>query len=98
MDAAELEHAFGAVLENTKHVEHVWNDDVIAAPFGVQDFSAREHPRNVAEPALQHFDVNSEGEHVQPADLDLLPPMRRRFRIQIDAGETLQADGVRFAD
>src|SRR6266487_4267850 len=94
MDAAELEHAFGAIFENTEHIKHVRNDHVIAAPLRVQNFSTREHAGDIAEPALQHFHVNSEREHVQSADLDFLPPMRRRFRIQIDAGETLEANIV----
>src|SRR5438128_10993776 len=98
MDAAKFEHAFGAVLKNTKHVEHVGNDHMIAASLGVQNFSTREDAGDVAEPPLQHFHVNSEREHVESADLDLLPPMRRRFRIQIDAGETLEANIVGRAD
>src|SRR6266550_4587033 len=53
---------------------------------------------DVSEPALHHFHVNSEREHVQPANLDLLSPMGRRFRIQINSGETLQTNRVRFTD
>src|SRR5437660_12888578 len=98
MDAAEFEHAFGTVLKHTKHVEQVRNDHMIAAPLGVQNFSAREDAADLAEPPLQHFHVNSEREHVESADLDLLPPMRRRFRIQIDAGETLETNTVGRAD
>src|SRR6516225_5958799 len=98
MDAAELEHAFSPVFENAKHVEHVRNDNVVTAPIGVQNFSAREHAGEVAEPTLHHFHVNSQREDVEPTDLDLLPPMRRRFRIQVNAGETLQTHSVRFAN
>src|SRR5438067_13302892 len=98
MDAAEFEHAFGTVLKHTKHVEQVGNDYMIAAPLGVQNFSAREDAGDVAEPPLQHFHVNAECEHVESADFNLLPPMRRRFRIQIDTGETLEANSVGRAD
>src|SRR5207248_2938192 len=98
VNTAELEHAFGAVVKNANHIEHVGNDDLITAPLNVENFSAREHSGDVAEPALHYFHVNPEGEHVESADLDLLPPMRRRFRIQINAGETLQANIVRLAD
>src|SRR5205823_11355346 len=69
MDAAELEHAFGAVFENAKHIEHVGNDHLIPAPLGGENFPAGEHPNDITEPALHHFDVDPKGEHVQSTDL-----------------------------
>ena len=64
----------------------------------MQDFSARIHAGDIAEPALKHFNVDAESENIQAADLDPLPPMRRRVRVQICAGETLQANVVRAAE
>src|ERR1043166_2934014 len=98
MDAAELELAFGTALECAEDIEHVGNDHSITAALALQNFSVREHAGDIAEPALQHFDINSEREHVEPADLDLLPPMRGRFGIEIRVGETLQPHIVQTAD
>ena len=79
VDAAEFEHAFRAVLEPAEHGQQIGHDDFVALPDVVQDFAAGKNAGDVAEPALQHFDVNAEREHIQPADLDPLPPMRRRL-------------------
>ena len=98
VDAAKLEHAFRAIGKLAKHGEQIGNDNFVALPDGVQNFAAGEHAGDIAQPALENFDVNAEGEHVQSADLDPLPPMRRRVGIQIGAGETLQPDMVRAAE
>ncbi len=47
---------------------------------------------------MQHLDVDPEREHIQPADLDPLPPVRRCAGIQVISVETLQPDGVDFAE
>ena len=95
VDAAELEDAFGAVLELAQDGEQIGHDDVVPLPAGVQDFAAGKDAGDVAEPALEDFDVDAERERVQAADLDALPPMRGRFGIEIGAGETSQANVVR---
>ena len=64
----------------------------------MEDLAARVNAGDVAEPALQHLDVDAEREHVQSADLDPLPPMRGRVGIQICAGETLEPDVMRPAE
>ena len=98
VDAAELEHAFGAVLEFAQDREQIRDDDVVTLPAAVQDFPARINAGDVAEPALEDFDVDAQGENIQAADLDALPPVRGRVGIQIGAGETLQAHMVRPAE
>src|SRR6266567_7247845 len=98
IDAAELENAFGAVVERAKNGEQIGNDHFIALPDWMDDFPARKEAADVSEPALQYLDVNSQGENIQSADLDPLSPMRRRIRIQITARETLQSHMVRLAN
>ena len=56
------------------------HDHFVALSHRVDDFPTRIHASDIAQPALDHFNVNSEREHVQPADLDPLPPMRGRIR------------------
>src|ERR1041385_6790037 len=92
VDPTELEHAFGAVGKGAEHGEQIRNDDIIALPDRFDRFSTREARRDLAEPALQHLDVNTERHHIQTADFDPLPPMCRRIRIQIVAVKTLQPD------
>src|SRR5205807_4227662 len=72
VDAAELEDAFGAVGKFAQDRDQIRNDDFVPLPDGVQDFSARVNAGDIAEPALKHFDVDAEGEHVEAADLDPL--------------------------
>src|SRR5207302_6712423 len=98
IDTAKLQYSFGAIIESAKDGQQIWNDDFVAIADWVNDFSAREDTVDLAKPALQHFDVNPECEHVEPADFDPLPPMRRSGRIQIIAGKTLQSHMVRTAD
>ena len=64
----------------------------------MNDFPAREHAGDVVKPAMQYLDVNPERQSIEPADLDLLPPMRRCARVQIIAGETLQPHMMRSAN
>src|SRR4051812_41459960 len=98
VDAAELENAFRAVRELAEHRQHVGHDDFVAVPDRVQDFAPRENAGDVPEPALENLDVDAEGENVQPADLDPLPPMRWRVCVEVGAGETLEPDVVRMAE
>src|SRR6267143_1659852 len=98
IDTAKLQHSFGPVIKSAKDGQQIGNDDFVALADWVNDFSAREDTCDLAKPALQHFDVNPECEHVEPADFDLLPPMRRNGRIRIIAGKTLQSHMMRTAD
>ena len=90
IDAAKLQYAFRAVFETAQNAEQIRNDHVVPFAHRMNNFPAREHTGDIAEPALQHLDINSQGQSVEPADLYFLPPMRRGVRIQIIAGETLQ--------
>src|SRR5580700_257772 len=90
--ATEFQNAFSAVGETAQDVEHVRNDHFVTLTNRMHDLAARKNSSYISQPALQNFNVNSEGHHIQPTDLNLLPPMRRRGRIEIGAGETLQAD------
>src|SRR5436190_22525886 len=89
IDTAKLQDSFGAVIKNAKDRQQIRNDDFIALADWVNDFCTRENTCDPAKPALQHLDVNSQCEHVQSADFDFLPPMRRCSRIQIIAGKAL---------
>ena len=98
IDAAELKDTLGAIFKLAKDGEQIGDDYLVALPDWIDNFSTREDAGDIAEPTLQHFDVNSQCKHVQPADLDPLPPMRRRVRIQIIAGKTLQSHMVWLTD
>ena len=98
VDSAELKHSLSAVLKTAHDIEQIGNDDLVTLPVRMQNLSAGENARDISEPALQHFHVNSESHHIQAADLNLLPPMRRSVRIEIVGVETLQAHVVRPAD
>src|SRR6266403_619103 len=73
-DRTELEHSLRAVGKGAKHGEQIRNDDVITRPDWVDRFPTGEDRGDVAQPALQHFNVNTERHHIQTADLDPLPP------------------------
>src|SRR5438552_2243777 len=98
VDAAELEYEFGDGLGRAQDREQIRNDDVVPLPAPMQDFPARINTGDVAEPALENFDVDAQGENIQAADLDALPPVRGRIRIQIRPGKTLEANMVRPAE
>src|SRR5919197_3840998 len=98
IDSTELEHAFGPIIESAKDSEQIWNDDFVALADWLNNFAARKDASDVSKPALQNFDINPQREHVEPADFNLLPPMRRSARIQIIAGKTLQSHVMRPAD
>src|SRR2546430_16334914 len=98
IDTAKLQHSFGAVIESAKDGQQIGNDDYVTLADWVNDFSAREDTVDLAKPALQHFDINPEGEHVEPADFDPLPPMWSSGRIQIIASKTLQSHMMWTAD
>src|SRR6266404_5654344 len=98
VDPAEFEHALGAALKGAEHIEQIGNDHYVTAPLRVQDLAARKNASDVAEPSLQHLHINTEREHVEPADLDLLPPMRRSSGIKISARKALQPHVMRPAD
>src|SRR5947199_4944193 len=74
IDTAKLQHSFGAVIESAKDRQQIGNDDFIALADWVDDFSAREDTVDFAKPALEHFDVNPECEHVSPLILILCRP------------------------
>ena len=44
---------------------------------------------------MEDLDVNAERENIQSANLNALPPMRRRFRVEKIAVQTLQTHMVR---
>src|SRR5215471_17464600 len=94
IDSAEFEHSFNAVVESAKDGKQIGDDDFVALTDWLNNFAAREDAIDVAEPALQHFDVNPQREHVKPANFNPLPPVRRSARIQIIAGKTLQSHVV----
>src|SRR5207237_3950390 len=96
--AAKFKDAFRTILKTTEHVEQIGNNKFIALAIWMHNLATRENAGDIAQPALQNLHVDSEREHVQSADLNLLPPMRRRVRIQIVAGKTLQPDMMRTAD
>src|SRR5712692_602014 len=98
IDSAEFQHALGAVPKSAQHIEQIGNDHCVTAALRTQNFSTRKKPGDIAEPSLQHLHINTEREHVEPADLDLLPPMRRSFGVEISAHETLQPHVMRPAD
>ena len=64
----------------------------------MHNFAAGKDATDVPEPALQYFDVNSECQHIESAEFDPLPPMRRCAGVQIITGETLQQHMMRAAD
>ena len=87
------------MAKRAENGQQIRDDDFVALPHRrAATLPARKNAGDVAEPALQDLDVNPERENIQPADLDPLPPMRRRVGVQISAGETLQADVMRPAE
>src|SRR3989442_13536998 len=78
--------------------DQIGNYHSVALPNRTNDFTAREDADDVTEPAVQNFDVNSQRERVESANLNLLPPIRRSVGIQVIAGETLQPHMMRTAD
>src|SRR5205814_5058274 len=98
VDSAEFQDAFRAVLETAENGEQIRNDNFVPLADPVQDFAAGKDAGDIAEPALEDFDVNTERENVETANLNPLPPMRRRVSIQISAGQTLQPDAAAMAE
>src|SRR5436309_5711706 len=98
IDTAEFEHACGAMGEVAKHGVRVGYNDVVTLAVGIQNLPAREQSIDIAEPALQHFDINPERHHIEPADFDTLPPVGRRVRVQIIPMKTLQANSVQLSE
>src|SRR6266404_5994669 len=98
INSAELQHAFRAILKTALNREQIGNDHTVAFSNRTNDFTAREDAGDVTEPTLQNFDVNSQRERVESANLNLLPPMRRSVGIQVIAGETLQPHMMRTSD
>src|SRR5262249_51521999 len=98
VDAAELEHALRAVGEMTKHRKCIRNDYVVTVSVRIQNFSPRKQAVDVAEPAMQHFDVNPQRHDVESANLDALSPVCWRTRVQIIAMKTLQPDTVNLPE
>src|SRR5450432_1497566 len=89
IDAAKFQNPLHSVRKSAENGQQVGNDDVVTLPGRLENFPARKNSGDIAEPALQHFDVNAESERVQSADLDVLAPMRGGIRIEKRAVETL---------
>src|SRR4029077_13895423 len=56
-DPAEFEHTFRAVFKAAQHSQQIGNDDFVALPDRIDNFSACEGAGDIAQPALQHLHV-----------------------------------------
>ena len=98
INTAKLENTFRAAFETAQNGEQIRNDHIVPFANRINYFFAGKDAIDLAKPALQYLHVNSESESIQPADLNLLPPMRRRFGIQIIGGEALEPHMMRSAN
>src|SRR5205814_5720836 len=72
VDPTELQHAFGATFETTQNRQQIGNDHIVTFAHRLKNLSASEHTSDFTEPALQHFDVDSQRQSIQAADFNLL--------------------------
>ena len=98
VDRAEFEHAFHAVGESAKDGEQIGNDHLIILAKRLENFSPGIDAGDLAKPMLQDLHVNPEGEVVQSARFDPLPPVGGRVRVKERAVQTNESQVMRPAE